>query len=261
MPTATITTKTATSTSKNVIPLKAGQGPTVVNAATTAATLRSLYNRAARAFLHKDVELTSSLLVSAFSLIQPPSSYASDILAAYRRKWDILRITLETTIYASPTDSKDIPAALQNNLVSSPQSLINTLHERSLALFTPTSHPQKPNSAFLPSQVLITLVLSSMKLDCADVGRGMIEDWLARRGQFDESEVDAEGYEKVLDMYCLHVLPRLEEWDYAKEFLHYEGELPQDKREVSRTSFYFLIICLTDMTSPAFCDFFAKFVF
>jgi len=109
--------------------------------------------------------------------------------------------------------------------------LINTLYERSLVLFTPTS--QKTSSAFLPSQVLITLVLSSMKLDCPEVGRLIIEDWLGKRGQLDESAENGEGYEKVLDMYCLHVLPRLEEWDYAKEFLQYERELPQERRTVS----------------------------
>jgi hypothetical protein len=61
----------------------------------------------------------------------------------------------------------------------------------------------------------------------------MIEHWFAKRGQFDESPEDGEGYEKVLDMYCLHVLPRIEEWDYAREFLQYESELPQERRKVS----------------------------
>lgn len=60
----------------------------------------------------------------------------------------------------------------------------------------------------------------------------MIEDWLAKRGQFSEYNSDIEGYEKVLDIYCLHVLPRLEEWDYAKEFLQYESELPHGNRNV-----------------------------
>jgi hypothetical protein len=71
-----------------------------------------------------------------------------------------------------------------------------------------------------------------MKLDCPDVGRSIIEDWLAWRGQFGELQEDGEGYEKVLDIYCLHVLPQLEEWDYAREFLQHENELPQEKRAV-----------------------------
>jgi hypothetical protein len=94
------------------------------------------------------------------------------------------------------------------------------------------SHSHKPSSAFLPSQVLITLVLSSIKLDCPVVGRLIVEDWLAKRGQEDGPQEDGDGYEKVLDLYCSHVLPRLEEWDYAREFLHYESELPQEKRDV-----------------------------
>ncbi|KZP05843.1 hypothetical protein FIBSPDRAFT_738388 [Athelia psychrophila] len=199
---------------------------------TTAATLRSLYNRAARAFLHRDIEQTDSLIASAFSLLQPPSTLVSDSLALHRKKWDLLRITLETTVYAAPADDKPVPAALRDNRVLSPQTLIQALYDRSLVLFTPASVPSKPTSAFLPSQVLIALVLSSMKIDCPDSGRTMIEDWLAKRGQYEEAQVDTEGYEKVLDIYCLHVLPQLEEWDYANEFLQYEGELPADKRKV-----------------------------
>ena len=229
MPTAVLTAKTETLCSPTV-PLKAGK-PLQANKTTTGATLRSLYNRAARAFLHRDVPQTHSLLTSAFAIIQPPSSYVSDSLATQRRKWDILRITLETTIYTSPSDEDVIPPSLHDSLTLSSQFLINMMHQRSLVLFTPTAHSQ-PTSAFLPSKVLITLVLSSMKLDCSEVGRFMIEDWLARRGQFDDSLEDGEGYEKVLDIYSLHVLPRLEQWDYAREFLQYENQLPLERRKV-----------------------------
>jgi hypothetical protein len=66
----------------------------------------------------------------------------------------------------------------------------------------------------------------------------MVEDWLARReprylsNGYSDAEPDGDEYEKVLELYCLHILPRLEQWDYAKEFLQYEGELLVDRREV-----------------------------
>ena len=192
-------------------------------AATTATTLRTLYNRAARAFLHRDINECHQLTLHAFSLIH--NDHDHDGLGTHRRKWDILRITLETTLYAN-TDLP-VPPDLQNTLSLPSHTLLNILHQRSLALFTP-SQILKPCSAYLPSQVLITLVLSSMKLDCPAVGRAMIEDWLGNRGVVD----DPGGYEKVLDMYCLHVLPRLEESDYALEFLQYENELSAEKRLV-----------------------------
>ena len=59
----------------------------------------------------------------------------------------------------------------------------------------------------------------------------MIEDWLAKHGQ----EIDAgdpKGYAKVLELYCLHVLPRLQDWEYAEDFLTYERELLPDVRQV-----------------------------
>ncbi|KAI0649444.1 hypothetical protein C8Q79DRAFT_903518 [Trametes meyenii] len=230
MPTATTTTTTPAS----VLSLKAS------SSSSTATTLRSLYPRAARAFLQRDVPLTHSLLNSAFTLLGPPASVVSvnDAFASQRRKWDILRVTFETTLYASPPSAQDpehLPAALRANLMLSPEPLIATIHNRSLVLFTPLDSPQKSSSAFLPSQILVTLVLASLKLDCTDVGRGMIEDWLAKHGQ-EEIPDDPKGYAKVLELYCLHILPRLEDWDYAEDFLTYERELPPDVRQQYTTS-------------------------
>lgn len=202
-------------------------------------TLRSLYNRAAKAFLQRDVALTHSLLLSAFLNLHSPATHLPDAFSSHRRKWDILRITLETTLYASGTMSTAVPEALQPLLMLSPQSLIATMHTRSLQLFTPANR-NKPSAEFLPSQILITLVLASVKLDCPQMGREMIEDWLGHRNQtvydaFKDSKQlaeEAEGYERILEVYCLHVLPRLDDWDYAREFLRYESELPEDRRMV-----------------------------
>ncbi|KAI0822501.1 hypothetical protein BC628DRAFT_1327051 [Trametes gibbosa] len=235
MPTATTTTTSPSS----ILSLKASHSSSL---SSTAATLRSLYPRAARAFLQRDVALTHSLLTSAFSLISSPASVASvnDALASQRRKWDILRVTFETTLFSSPPSAHDpelLPPALRANLMLSPEPFIAALHNRSLLLFTPIDSPQKPSSAFLPAQILVTLVLASLKIDCNDVGRSIIEDWLARHGQEDVPD-DSKGYAKVLELYCLHVLPRLQDWDYAEDFLTYERELPLDVRQQYMASLY-----------------------
>jgi hypothetical protein len=200
--------------------------------------LRPLYNRAARAFLLRDIPLTHSLLESAFSLFQP-SNVIPDPLLDQRRKWDILRITLESTVYSSPPTSHDsLPASLQEILVESPQALLTSIYARSLTLFTPdsrVSQKSKANAAYLPPQVLITLVYSSLRIDCPDVGRVMIEDWLSRReipATLPTGETKDDGYEKILELYCLQILPKLDQWDYAQEFLEYEGELLANVREV-----------------------------
>ncbi|KDN50528.1 hypothetical protein RSAG8_01026, partial [Rhizoctonia solani AG-8 WAC10335] len=70
----------------------------------------------------------------------------------------------------------------------------------------------------------------------------MVDDWLANRDPLGPgSEADArkgikaeeerEGYEKTVEVYCLHVLPRLNGWDYAKDFLDSEMEMRPSKRE------------------------------
>ncbi|KAF8896160.1 hypothetical protein BD779DRAFT_1433639 [Infundibulicybe gibba] len=198
----------------------------------TSATLRTLYSRAARAFLHRDITLTYTLLESAFSLLHPPA--VSDHLGDHRRKWDILRITLETTTYSSPPDIQTaLPPPLRTQLLESPHTIITTCHKRSLALFTPGTALPHAAAAYLPPQVLVTLVYSSLKLGCADIGRTMIEEWLARR---DAGDPAGEGYAKVLELYTLQVLPELQEWEYAKEFLEYEAELTLYARQTLKTS-------------------------
>ncbi|OCB84667.1 hypothetical protein A7U60_g8187 [Sanghuangporus baumii] len=215
-------------------------------------TLRSLYPRAAHALLQRDFALTHALIESAFELLPPPPPgfrSAPDALDTHRRKWEILRITLETSAYASPPSSSSssssstkrigvgadvLPPALRANLMLSAPGLITALHSRSVRLFTPRQ--QSPKAAFLPAQILVPLILSSVKLECPDVGRSMIEDWLAQRGSVDSRRSDAKGYERILELYCLHVLPRLHEWEYAQEFLEYESELPEYIRQHFKTT-------------------------
>lgn len=235
-------------------------GPSV---GSTASTLRSLYPRAARALVQRDFPLTQSLADSAFALLPPPSSESSipDELDTQRRKWEILRITLETSVYISPLPSTpknelkatldSLPSTLRANQLLSAPALIATLHTRSVRLFSPDNStstattttspslllPQGPRAAFLPAQILVTLVLASLKLECPEVGRSMIEDWLAQQDPINQrhqrhSAADREGYKRVVELFCLHVLPRLQDWEYAQEFLEYEQELPPDTRSV-----------------------------
>lgn len=259
MPSVTSTTHTATpgslslkastgnlsmSSSVPSTPSTASPSASFTQSNSTLASLRGLYPRAARAFLQRNVALTHSLLTAAFALIEPPpqpayphgASSGVDALASQRRKWEILRVTFETTLYAAPPATEDpdeLPAPLRANLLLSPEPFIATLHNRSLQLFMPAS-AGKPNSSCLPAQVLVTLALAGLKLGCTAVARAMIEDWLARRPQYAEAgKEEREGYAKVLELYCLHVLPRLEDWDYAEDFLQYERELAPDARKVS----------------------------
>jgi hypothetical protein len=244
----TTTTLTMSPTAAPFIPFKLTTDPPTDNSPPasspaqpqqlTATTLRPLYTRAVRAFLHRDIVLTHSLLTSAFALITPPLTPVPDFLAEHRRKWDVLRITLDVTVYTSPPpDSASIPTALRSNALLSAAALLASLHTRSLRLFAPADGPATPNSAFLPAQVLITLALSSAKIGCPVAGRGIVEEWLACRtlnaSAPNAAVVAAEdGYEKVLEVYILNILPALGEWAYARQFLGYETELPMQSREV-----------------------------
>jgi len=166
-------------------------------------TLRSLYPRAARAFVQKDWHLTASLIDSVFPLLNTDDQ---------KRKWEMLRITFETTIYSSSTST--LPPSWQHISSLSPQDLLNSLYSRSLSLF----------SNKLPSQILVNLVLASLKLDSPLNGKAMIQDWLPN-----QSIHDAE-YDKVIDLYCLHVLPRLDQYDLARQFIRSNSQITKQRK-------------------------------
>ncbi|KAG0692488.1 hypothetical protein DFH29DRAFT_817527, partial [Suillus ampliporus] len=67
---------------------------------------------------------------------------------------------VSTTVFSSPPDLDRYFTA--TTLVSPIMYLY--LHARSLTLFTPSSLPRKPTSAFLLHQVLIILVASTLKI-------------------------------------------------------------------------------------------------
>ncbi|CAK5265602.1 unnamed protein product [Mycena citricolor] len=223
MPTATMT---ATAQAPSTLKLKAP-------ASSAQVTLQTLYHRAARAFLLRQVSLVHSLLESAFVLLHPPQQLQDpDEFAVLRSKWDLLRITFETTVYTSPPDpsASDLPHDLRQLAAQPPHIYINSTYQRSLKLFTPPAVPAQ--ASHIPSSVILTLAYSSLKVDAADSGRVVIEDWLASRQYAVVSEKDADdGYQKAVEAYCLHILPKLEQWEYAKEFLDYESELAPDVRK------------------------------
>jgi hypothetical protein len=209
----------------------------------SAKTLQSLYARATKAFIQRNFLLTYSLMESAFPLLPPPSSVSPDGLAAHRRKWDILRITLEATLYSTPNSPQAgtglredaLPARLRETLSLAPVQFVESLHNRSQILFTPTLAPM-PSSAFLPGQVLVTHIAAALKTRCPHMARNFVEDWLVRRNQIEwtaprDDELD--GTLKVIEMYCLNVLPQLDEWEEAEEFVRMNSQLSEEKKQVS----------------------------
>ena len=192
-------------------------------------TLRGLYSHATRSFVQRDLAQTNSLVNQAFKLLSPPSSPSSliDGLSSHRRKWDILRITLATTLYSS-TPSKSLKGEFKE-LPLPPNDFVQSLRTRSLRLFTPQSLPA--SAGYVPPQVILLLAVSALKFDVITLAREIIEDWLTKRG-LDEGLEDAAAYEKIIEVYSLHVLARLGAWEDAREFMRHEGELPQEAKQV-----------------------------
>ncbi|KAJ3895624.1 hypothetical protein GG344DRAFT_30358, partial [Lentinula edodes] len=189
--------------------------------------LDKVYHRAARAFLNRNIALTHELLETGFKSLE-----GAGLNTTYLWKWEILRITFDTMLYTSPPSSSASHIPFMSEILSKPpQSFVEDMYTRSLKLFRQSENNA---TAALPAQVLSTLVYSSLKVDAPDIGRRMIEDWLASRGDTtDLSSSWTDGYAKILELYCLQVLPKLGQWEYAIEYLEYENELELEPRDAS----------------------------
>ena len=211
-----------------------------------------LYERAKHAFLQRDLLVANELLTQAFSQLGPSSGGQStdvdvdaDALDSQRRKWDILRITLHTTLYTSQASDQRInlpsssPGLRFNPASLPPYQFLQGLHSQSLKLFNAAS--AMPSIGKVPDQVVLLLVVSAVKLGEVHLAKEWVEDWLVRRDASSTSSspsimdgsLTPTSYERIVDVYILHVLPRLGLWDDATEFMRYESEMNEDTKEVS----------------------------
>ncbi|KAI8903437.1 hypothetical protein DFJ77DRAFT_444257 [Powellomyces hirtus] len=90
----------------------------------------------------------------------------------------------------------------------------------------------------LPAEVLCAgiLLLQACKLPAES--KTVIEHWLASRGDdyydtlLNTQEAELRGhYERVIELYCLHVLPSLEEWESAQDFLEWNEVLSTEVKQ------------------------------
>ena len=109
-----------------------------------------------------------------------------------------------------------------------------------------TGKPLRRSFASISTHSLISLrlVLASVKLNTPEVGKGMVENRLSGRADGEGVIEGGEGYEKIVELYCLHasvyVLPRLEEWNLAAEFLRYKGGINVVRKQVC----LFVLFCM-----------------
>ncbi|KAG8832643.1 hypothetical protein FRC17_000955 [Serendipita sp. 399] len=211
----------------------------------TKTTLRTLYEQAKLAFLQRNLALAEKLVAQAFPLLGAPHSYEDepskdgevrhttmDPLNSQRRKWDILRITLQTTVYTSQPSEATLP----------PLKFLHHLRSQSLKLFTPVG--AVASIANVPDQVVLLLVVSALKLEELNAAKDWVEEWLMSRNSRREDTMDPPAttsdtatptpmtsYERIIDIYVLHALPRLGLWDDAVEFLRYESEMRAEVKD------------------------------
>ena len=83
---------------------------------------------------------------------------------------------------------------------------------------------------YVPPQIILPVVASTLKFDVVALARDFTEDWLTKiRGrQFGRRDRGREDYR----VYSLRILGRLGAWEYAREFMRYEEELIEEVKQV-----------------------------
>jgi hypothetical protein len=189
------------------------------------AQLRADYQLAAGAFLRKDFARTHALVHAALARIPPGAG--ADAYAVHRRQWAVLRNTLLATVHGA--GDKDLPPALRDAAALPGPALAEEMRTACAHLFA-----GRP-----PAPVAHTLAVAALRLGAPGAARDAVEAWLAHR-----ADEDGEGSAKLVEVYVLHVLPRLGEWEYAHEFLAYEREMPAERREVGALCLVRRELCL-----------------
>ncbi|KAF0415327.1 peroxin 26 [Gigaspora margarita] len=69
----------------------------------------------------------------------------------------------------------------------------------------------------VPGEVIIACVLLCLNQKCYKIARSIIEDWMANIDSRNDSML--KPYEKIVELYILHVLPKMKDWNAANEFL------------------------------------------
>lgn len=85
--------------------------------------------------------------------------------------------------------------------------------------------PDPVNLDVASSLILLQLRYVSNPSFTQEVCEGFLADSALTR-----TNEDDEAHTKLLELYVLHVLPHMEEWDYAEEFLQFNSLLTEDKK-------------------------------
>ena len=211
------------------------------------AALKDLYTPATRAFTEdRDfVKVQQNIDVALEILAQHPVPHAGpDDFATHRRKWDMLHVTLHTTVYLQPAANFRTTKLVSHKRFGElrqliPAALVHRMHDRSVQLFTP--HSDKPDTAYLPVQVVTNLVTAAVRLRCIDDGRAIAETWMRANGITDPSDehtlavaqnLAGTELDKLAVSYVSWVLTPLADWQAAETFLRTNQVVSQSMRKV-----------------------------
>jgi hypothetical protein len=163
----------------------------------------ALYTQATHAYLDRD--FAGAFNTIRIALKQPQGKDA-------RKLWLLYMAVLDSSCSLDEARRKEQFGKEASNVLAKLQE--GTLWDETQAQFDKT-----------PFEVMAPLIMSSIRhmKDPARLQR-RVEDYLS------SLEPDTSAYEKTMELYALHVLPKCKEWDYALEFIA-SSEMSQERKD------------------------------
>ncbi|CAG8503892.1 14250_t:CDS:2 [Acaulospora morrowiae] len=202
----------------------------------TLQTLTSLYKETTQAFLLRNYDSAYSLCMSSISKLAefPPVTVSPSTKIIQIKIW-CLYINLIAALLAEkpPIATKDHEI---KRLLERPSEKIC---EEVYTKIVTTGFNNEDGE--IPGEIIIACTLLCLHQNCPKFACQVIEDWYCSLPKstivhLNQDDSMLKCYEKVVQLYVLHVLPKLKEWDKASSFLAVDQIIDKEHKKVYEQS-------------------------
>ncbi|CAG8493220.1 8287_t:CDS:2 [Paraglomus occultum] len=198
------------------------------------------YHKATDSLFLRQYDSASKLCLSAISEFSwlIPATLNSQEAREIRKKFCALYVNVVAAILSDKTQIQSEDTEIRHLLDSKPHTVVSGVWSRIVA---EAYHNEEGE---VDGETVVACVLLCISQQLPDLARRIIEDWLeylpdAIFAHLQNASVDGRTddeilkcYEKVVELYVVHVLTRLKEWSFARMFLRDNMIIDADRKKV-----------------------------
>lgn len=199
--------------------------------------IRNSYNKATQSFLLREYDTTWTHVTTALDQLREfDISVVDGVLM--RKAW-VLFVSLVGAVLSQRQQGKRVKLAngrgsLGAYTAQGPEQVMKSLWSTCVDAYGGVE-------GHVDGSVVVANILVELNVHQVELARSVVEGWLGTLSEFvltfleehsgDDDEISM-AYERVVELYILHVLPKLGEYEYAREFLNFNSILTEDKKRI-----------------------------